>query len=262
MKQLSQSEFESQIERLLKGDITRRNLAKELETDIRTLNTKIVELAETNPELYKRFVEKFPYQPKEIKVDIEKLAIRVIRRGVEAVVSDTGISRRTISRKVKTLEKDNPELYELYVIRNKKMTFDERTMFNEKVAKLEKNLLQKLERRELEEKEKEIRDTLAKFEELVAGGMEKAPAARALGFDGYPTIWKKYQELRRIESERNARQERDENTLKQETDTRKKEKSDFRNGLRVDVSQMETHVQKVGTEERIIKRDEGKGKED
>ena len=39
--------------------------------------------------------------------------------------------------------------------------------------------------------------------------MEKAPAARALGFDGYPTIWKKYQELRRIESERNARQERD-----------------------------------------------------
>ena len=92
--------------------------------------------------------------------------------------------------------------------------------------------------------------------------MEKAPAARALGFDGYPTIWKKYQELRRIESERNARKERDENTLKQETDTRKKEKSDFRNSLRVDVSQMETHVQKVGTEERIIKRDEGKGKED
>ena len=59
MKDLSQQEFEAHIERLLSGEIGRKALAKELNTDIGTLTRKIVELSETNPELYLRWVAKF-----------------------------------------------------------------------------------------------------------------------------------------------------------------------------------------------------------
>ena len=62
MKELTQKEFEEQIQRLIDGNIGRKKLAKELETDIRTLNNKIMELASTNPDLYARFIEKFPYE--------------------------------------------------------------------------------------------------------------------------------------------------------------------------------------------------------
>ena len=70
MKELTQQEFEEQIERVIDGKIGRKALAKELETDIRTLNRKITELADTNPDLYFKFIEKFPYKPKEIKLNL------------------------------------------------------------------------------------------------------------------------------------------------------------------------------------------------
>ena len=37
-------------------------------------------------------------------------------------------------------------------------------------------------------------------------GISNAEAARRLGFDGYPTIWKKYKELERIQAEKNIKQ--------------------------------------------------------
>ena len=62
MKELSQKEFEEQIQRLIDGQTTRKKLAKEIGTDIRTLNKKIMEMSAKNPELYTEFLKKFPYK--------------------------------------------------------------------------------------------------------------------------------------------------------------------------------------------------------
>lgn len=206
MKELTRQEFEQQIERVIRGEISRKKLAKELETDIRTINNKIMELSTENPDLYSKFVEKYPYKPKEIKVDIEKIAIMVIRYGIQKTAENVGISERTISRKVKKLEKTNPELYKIYSERGKKLTKEEQREVDEKleefIARYElKNSIPK--RNEMNERKKELEETLSKFENLVKDGMSQAGAARALGFDDYPTIWKKYKELERIVLEEN-----------------------------------------------------------
>ena len=50
-------------------------------------------------------------------------------------------------------------------------------------------------------KEQQLRETIGNFEQLLKEGITKAEAARRLGYD-YPTIWKMYETLKRIESER------------------------------------------------------------
>ena len=65
MIKISQEEFEAKIQDIIDGKTTRVKLIEELKTDGRTLNTKIQELAVYNPKLYKAFVIKFPYRPKE-----------------------------------------------------------------------------------------------------------------------------------------------------------------------------------------------------
>ena len=199
MKQISRDEFEKCIQSIIDGETTRRKLAKDLETDMRTINNKITELAETSPVLYQKFIDKFPYRPKTIKVDIEDLAIKVITNGLQTTSKSTGISTRTIARKVKTLEKTNPELYLMYKQRNDRMSFEERMAFQDKAKCLQKD--SKVTRTELQEKEEQIKKFLAEFEQLVKSGLSKAEAGRRLNSD-YPTIWKKYQELKRIEEQK------------------------------------------------------------
>jgi len=200
MIEMSQEEFEVEIQRLIDGNITRKKLAKKLQTDMRTLNKKIMEIAQTNSELYSKFVDKFPYKPRKIQVDIEDLAVQVILHGLEETSEATGISTRTIIRKIKTLEKTNLELHRLYTHRNDRMTFEQRELFNAAVQKFQKNY--RLEISGIEKREQEIREVLSKFEGLVDSGMSKASAARIMGYDDYSTIWKKYQELKRIETEK------------------------------------------------------------
>ena len=55
-------------------------------------------------------------------------------------------------------------------------------------------------------KEQQLRETIGNFEQLLKEGITKAEAARRLGYD-YPTIWKMYETLKRIESERKTGRE-------------------------------------------------------
>ncbi len=64
MIEISQKEFEQKIEEILLGNTTRTKLLKELKIDKVTLNSRIQELIVNNPELYYRFIEKFPYIPR------------------------------------------------------------------------------------------------------------------------------------------------------------------------------------------------------
>lgn len=58
MKKISQEEFENLVQSLINRETTRKKLAKTLETDIRTLNSRIRKLSEENDELYKKYIKK------------------------------------------------------------------------------------------------------------------------------------------------------------------------------------------------------------
>ena len=205
MKELSQKEFEEQIQRLIDGQTTRKKLAKEIGTDIRTLNKKIMEMSAKNPELYTEFIKEFPYKPKEIEVDIEELAIYCITHDNKMAAERFNMSTRTITRKLKRLAQINPELNELYLRkaetegsktshRDREKYFINLTRIAERIGK--RDYIDNAER-----KRTELEQTISAFEDLLAQGMSKAKAARTLGYDGYPTIWKKYNELERIKTE-------------------------------------------------------------
>lgn len=198
MKEISQEEFEVEIEKLIAGEITKQELTKKLKTGLKTLNRKIDELEKINPELYKKVVRKIPYVPRDIEIDIESLAISVIRYGREETAESVGISIRTISRKIKELKNLNPDLYALYQIRNKRMTKKQRERYMLRVDELDKNI--RPERSGLKEREQEIRNVLSQFETLVANGMLKRDAAQKLGYAGYPSIWNMYRDLERIQT--------------------------------------------------------------
>lgn len=212
MKELTQKEFEEQIEKVINGQITRKALAKELETDIRTLNRKITGLADTNPDLYFKFIEKFPYKPKEIKLNIEELAIYAIQKGTSQAAIKFGISQRTVTRKVNKLKKEQPELYGLFCgkeyIQGEDIPQIKKDEYVYNVSKHED--IKRKGNNTMAAKRKELEDTIAEFEKLVATGMSKAKAARTMGYDDYPTIWKKYQELHRIVAEETIRKNKEE----------------------------------------------------
>lgn len=226
MKELTQKEFEQQIQRLISGEIGRKKLAKELETDIRTLNKKIMEMSETNPALYASFVRKFPYKPKELEVDIEELAIYSIVHDNKAASERFNMSTRTITRKLKKLEKINPELYELYLrkvkIEGSRTSKKEKEKYFIDVAAMAEKIGERDDIDNVERKRAELEKTISEFEALLAKGMSKAQAARTLGYDGYPTIWKKYNELERIKTEEKYG----------------KEETHFRDSLKVDKSDL------------------------
>lgn len=209
MINLTQDEFETNVKRLINNEISRKALAKELDTDIRTLNKKITKLSETNPDLYLEFVSKFPYRPREIKIDIEELALYAIIHGTHKAAEEYEISDKTVGRKVKKLEKTNPEIYGLYneriKIEGKNVSKENKDKYIYNVSKFLDTLVKTKKQDRVQEKRDSLRKIIQDFERLVASGMSKAKAARELGYDDYPTIWKKYQELNRIETELKTR---------------------------------------------------------
>lgn len=261
MKNISQKEFEEVVQLIIRKEVTRRQAAKDLETDLRTLNHKITELAQTNPALFEEYITVFPYKPKEIKVDIEDLAMAVIRNGVKQTSTMTGISVRSISRKVRILEETNPALYELYVHRNDRRSELEELRFQERLDEIRKRPIVPIKRVELEEKEETIRETLAEFERLVESGLSKAEAARRLGYDGYPTIWKKYQEMKRIESEKEVKATKDNDNKDSQESEGSKAKS-FRDSMKADsIVRMQTDRVEGTKKEKVEEKAEGKQEE-
>lgn len=117
MIKISQQEFEAKIQDIIDGKTTRTQLQIELRVDKNTLNNKIQELVVYNPKLYRAFVQKFPYRPREYThIDYEALIIDIMKNGYTRREWDEiyGISSRTIIRKIYCIEDENPELIELY----------------------------------------------------------------------------------------------------------------------------------------------------
>ena len=117
MLKISQQEFEAKVQDIIDGKTTRTQLQIDLRVDKNTLNNKIQELVVYNPKLYRAFVQKFPYRPREYThIDYEALIIDIMKNGYTRREWDEvyGISSRTIIRKIYCIEDENPELISLY----------------------------------------------------------------------------------------------------------------------------------------------------
>lgn len=118
MLKISVEEFEARIQDVIDGKISRVDLAKLLQTDIRTLNNKIIEeIGVNNPDLYIEYIKKFPYKQKERDdIDYEALVIEMVKNrtySIDAAIK-YNVGVRTIQRKVNALEKENPYLISIY----------------------------------------------------------------------------------------------------------------------------------------------------
>lgn len=117
MIKISQEEFETKVQDIIDGKTTRAQLQIDLKIDRNTLNNKIQELVVYNTPLYRAFIKKYPYKPREYThIDYEALIIDIMKKGyTRREWSDIyEIDSRTISRKINDMEIKNPELIRLY----------------------------------------------------------------------------------------------------------------------------------------------------
>ncbi len=201
MKNLSEEEFADAIKRLIRGEITKVKLAKELEIDLRTLDNKIQELSATNSELYGEYLKTLPYKQKKIDhIDFEALLIYILKQGYTAdeAADKFGVSRRTISRRINTAE--NKELVNMYreVADNRKHRRNNGIELDKKISELEYRdvVIGGVNDR----RKAELLAIEARFNKLCET-MDKGQAAKAMGFGDRDRIYKLLNELYKLEIE-------------------------------------------------------------
>ena len=120
MKEITEAEFEEHIREVIAGKKSRVKLTEELQTDWRTLNKKIQLLYIENPELYRKFIEKCSYKPREItSIPLKTMLNEFLKTGIrmQDLADKYGIGERTLRRKIDALKKsDNPEDVKLYYL--------------------------------------------------------------------------------------------------------------------------------------------------
>lgn len=215
MKQITDEEFYESIEKIIRGESSRAKLIKELETDSRTLNNKIQELVIYNPELYSRFIKKFPYRTKtRDDIDFEALAIEITKNGTTTFQASKkyNIGERTIRRRMKELAKENPYLAEIYneVKENNKHSRSNSLELQDKISKLILRPVQISEINETREKQlEEIERVFNKRCQIVS----KEEAAKSMGMTAN-RVYKVLNELYRMRIERKSKNQNFKDTLK------------------------------------------------
>lgn len=243
MINISQEEFESKIEMLINGKITKVKLAKELKTDIRTLDFRIQEMSVSNPELYESYISVLPYKQKGYDhIDFEALVIHMLKKGmnVETAAKQYGISPRTIRRRINSLE--NTKLTELYkeVAENSKRGREDSLYVIQ--------MIESLEERDIvlgdinDSRETELLRIEAEFNRLCAQGMSKTEAAKAMGYSDRDRTYKLLNELYRLEIEKNTKEK-----LTKEQQFRES----YKVGERSDTATEEN----IGSEKQVIEQD-------
>ena len=207
MIEISQKEFEAKVQDIIDGKTTRANLIVELKIDRITLNTKIQELAVYNPELYRAFVIKFPYRPREYThIDYEAVIIDILKNGYKRREWDDvyGVDSRTINRRIYDVEASNPELVALY---------REVSEYRKKQMQLPQDLMDRVEKLESKEiflgdicdkRRTELLEMERKYVDAILEGKSAVDASETVG-KGRAS--KSIDTLSRIELERRTKQE-------------------------------------------------------
>lgn len=213
MIEISQEEFEQKVQEVIDGKLSRQQLTKLLKTDTRTLNNKIQELVVYNSDLYMEFIKKFPYKSKERNdIDYEALVIEIVKTSMttSAAVEKYNIGERTITRKVKALEKENPYLIEIYreVKKNNRNNVVETKDLKEKIDRLVSRPVKISELNEIRKKElEELEKTFNSRCQYVS----KEEAARSMGLTAN-RMYKMLNELYRIRIEENTKKNNEGNS--------------------------------------------------
>lgn len=207
MIEISQKDFEQKIQDIIDGKTTRTKLITELKSDRDTLNNRIQELVVYNPKLYKAFIDKFPYKPREYThIDYEALIIDILKNGYTRRQWDDiyEVDSRTITRKLKILEETNPNLICLYreVAQYKKKQIEVPVYLQKQIDDLESKEIfiagiNDKKREELLEKEKQ-------YNEAIMSGMGATEASKKVGRN---RVSKAINTLNRIEIERQVKSE-------------------------------------------------------
>lgn len=120
MIEITDTEFEQRIVEVIDGKISRGRLAKELKADWRTLNNKIQLLSMSNPELYRKYIEKCSYRPKEITtLPLKTMLVEFLTTDINmpSLAAKYHIGERTLRRKINALKNSDDlqdrELYDL-----------------------------------------------------------------------------------------------------------------------------------------------------
>ena len=205
---ISQEQFEELVRRVINGEVTRKEISKEYHISERKINFKITELATKNPQLYQEFISKFPYRPKTItNINFVELAKKIIKEGnqIGILAEQYDISTKTINRRIKEMKNSGiiddltgltqGEIYDLYIkYRTGELSFeDEQFIESMQVGTI-------IEKEKSDDRREYLEGILSKYYQYIAQGMSKAKAARMLGFE-YPDMYKKEEELKRIETE-------------------------------------------------------------
>ena len=244
MIKIPNQEFEARIQDVIDGKLSRIDLVQEIQTDIRTLNKKIIEeIGVNNPDLYLEYIKKFPYKQKERDdIDYEALIIEMVKNRTHtasaAIQYNVGI--RTIQRKVNAVAKENPYLFRIYK-EVKQLNKNEMPIpfeLQERIDKLVSrpvkiNELNYSRRKELEEIER-IYNNRCQY-------VSRLEAAESMGFSKH-RIYKSLNDLYRMRVEENYTKMED----------------SFKESLKVDVSQQDTLSKNNNVEVQIEKEGEEK----
>ena len=208
MKEISQEEFEAGIQDVIDGKTTRTELMEETwHMGADKLNTRIQELAVYNPELYRAFVIKFPYRPREYThIDYEAVVIDILKNGYKRREWDDiyNVDSRTITRRIHDVEKLNPGLIALY---------REVSLYRKKQTSLPKDLIEQiaeLEPKEIflsdicDDKREELLKRENEYNDAILSGMGATEASKKVG---QGRVSKAINTLSRIDLERRTLKE-------------------------------------------------------
>ena len=237
MIEISQKDFESKIQDIIDGKLTRKQLTKDLVTDTRTLNNKIQELSVYNEKLYLAFIEKFPYRSKERNdIDYEALIIEIIKTSMTSAeaANKYNIGERTITRRVKDIEKENPYLIEIYreVKRNNRNNIEDSEELKAKIQQLVPRTVKTCDINDVRKRElEELEATFNRRCQYVS----KEQAAQSMGLTAN-RMYKLLNELYRIR-------------IEEEHKKKNESKKTFKDSLKVSSSHITT---KVNTNEKNV----------
>ena len=224
MKNISKDEFKQAIRRLINGEITKVKLAKELETDPRTLDNRIQELSATDPELYYEYVDVLPYKQKGIDhIDFEALVIYMLKNGCTAdeTAQKFEVSRRTINRRINDLE--NKELREMYreVADNRKHGRNNGVELDRKISELEPREV--IKGGVNDKRKRELLAIESRFNKLCET-MDKTQAAKTMGYGDRDRLYKLMYELYKLEIEEEHKKVNKEQPKEEDKEKNKKAK--------------------------------------
>lgn len=190
---ISEKEFEKLIQDVIDEKITRTYISKEYKIGMRTINKKITNLEQTNINLYKAFIEKFPFQEKEKKeITAEMLLVNIVSgKTIDQVHEEYNISVRTITRRIKS----NKRIDYLYkAFRNNELTPEEYKEIES--LKVGYKPIKNQARKEFLER------IIGEYKNAQENSKSKASAARKIG-KTYTDMHKLEEEYKRIKTEEN-----------------------------------------------------------